>query len=765
MKHIILPALVLASLAPVVGAQGPGQVSAANPSRLQALPEQDHDFVAVHEEDGQLYGFGNSYRTLFHNNDVVFQPAFGKHEPETRFLHFTMQSAGRGVTQAVSAPQRVVDGLTVTYERARVDEVYEVRGDGLKQSFVFDRIPAGNGDLIVRGQLDTNMELVRATATGIQYKAWHGTASIGEVIGFDAKGLRTKGSLHLDNGILEMRLPESFVERAVAPITLDPFIGGNANLGAGNDFDPDVAYDKTNAVFFTVWSHVLSASDADIVGQMVDADGTFVSSNVVVRTGTNWISTAPRVANIDLRDKFVVVWMDDWYAGGTTNDVRARAVKASNGSLDATFMVKAWASGSYNSNVDIGGCRGNTEDFVGIAWTNEETIEACTLRVSSTGTYTFANGGPQDIGYDQHGRNVSVSDYSPNFPYFWFVWDAFTFTDALGTNDPRSVIASLRQAGMQNALGGTNFYEVQRQSSNNCNTAGICEQWINPSIAGTDTDWVVAMERIMEPGTGLENDSIRVETIKFRDGLFSAGTQATSQAAIISPVGEVADPEVTWGNGSIVVACIGDGGTPGNDHVYVKTLKFEDCETCEGLFQWTTSGQNGAVRMASQSSGGGNNLYGNNEHVMVVTPRANASQHVRRSVFEMVDGIVNNLGGGCGDAVGRSYFNCGTRGENTAFVLHDTDPSINAWILIGPDRLDEGCGIDCTVVVNPFTAWVTLTPTNGDGDIDYAINIPNDPSLTGMTFYQQWLLNTSGNYGCGAIGGLEASDALRVTIQ
>lgn len=760
MNQLTLALLALGLSAPTALAapQGPGLVP------VDLAPS---DFVAVHEEDGQLYGFGNQYRALFHVNHVTFQPALGKTEPVTRDLHFTLQSAGRGTGEPVGvALGRRVEGTSILYDRGGLREVYDVKGIGLKQSFVFDTIPAGSGDLVVTCALHSNMELLEASPERVRFGAQNGQVEIGKVVCFDAAGMRVTGSMEFANGLLTMRLAEQFVDRAVAPLTIDPLVGVNVNVGTGSDSGPDCCFDGGSERWLYVWSNALSASDSDILGKMFDRAGSAISgTDVVVRTGTNWISTEPRVCHVREHGLFAVAWLDDWYTGGTTNDIRARTVKASNLNLGSVVTVRDWASGVSLSDIAVGGNRTSDRDEIAIGWNNASTIEARIYRTAADGTMT-ANTSVNDIGYGQGEANLAISDMDPDFDSFWFVCEAFTFTNGQSPNSDRSLVCSIRNT----VLSESAFFFVHTTPGGGTSQE-FKEQNNRPSISYANDMWVIAWQKVENVATSVEIDSIRFSSYYLSNEL-NLLYQVEDDQLVASASGESEwAPQVAISNGSAFLAYMSDSGVSGDADVYVKSFTPGDgvtlfgAHTCEAGGQYTTAGDMGSVRVASPTEVGAGEP--DNERVMIATHRDNATDHVRRRMFEMRDGNVQNIGGGCGKANSvRPYFNCASiDGSVPRMDVYNAPAGQIMWLVIGLDRLDLTCGSGCTVVVNPFTSYVEMFTANANGQVTNLVNLPNNPSLQGMTYYQQWLMDTPGNFGCGVFANLEMSDCLRVTIQ
>ena len=106
-----------------------------------------------------LHGGGPDYRVQSEDGVVIFTPALGG-AVQSQPLAFRFESVRRGgktlIVAEPAAPSRA--GKIVSYaHKGGVRERYEVRADGVHQTFVFDALPPGRGDLIVRGRITTGL--------------------------------------------------------------------------------------------------------------------------------------------------------------------------------------------------------------------------------------------------------------------------------------------------------------------------------------------------------------------------------------------------------------------------------------------------------------------------------------------------------------------------------------------------------------------------------------------------------------------------------
>ena len=325
--------------------------------------------AAVVAQDGELWGCGDAYKLRFDATHVEFVPALPA-APHNHPLRYELAALGRGGEWVPVGPgDRVHTATSVHYSRPGVVERYDVRPEGVEQSYVFDRLPAGGGDLVVRGKVSTALRVepfgdgLRCELPGV------GGFTIGGVTGIDAAGNRAAGTMQYADGVLDYRLPAAFVESARLPIVLDPLLGGIFNVAVStttDDGDPDVAYDSGNNVYLVVFERVFSATDHDIHCQRVSAAGALVGSRIFLDNSSGTYDYQPSVANSNAADRFVVVWTR---LTSPNYDVRGNSVNAADGTFPGTQVVVA-GSADIEYWPDVGGEATTADDDVLVVWSN-----------------------------------------------------------------------------------------------------------------------------------------------------------------------------------------------------------------------------------------------------------------------------------------------------------------------------------------------------------------------------------------------------------
>lgn len=211
------------------------------------------DYAHVQREPDALWGLGRDYSVRFHDDRVEFVPHLPG-SPVMQSVVLRSAAVGRGAARVpfVRATGALEQGRRVSYLHEQATEVYEVRPDGMKQSFVFHALPAGEGDLVVTCTLATALPLQQQGADGLAFGNEHGGVRLAGVVGIDADGRRAPGSLAYADGELSLRLPASFVQSAKLPLELDPVLSPSSFYPTVRIHEIEAAYDVTSGTYLVV---------------------------------------------------------------------------------------------------------------------------------------------------------------------------------------------------------------------------------------------------------------------------------------------------------------------------------------------------------------------------------------------------------------------------------------------------------------------------------------------------------------------------------
>jgi hypothetical protein len=335
------------------------------PLAAQSLPGFSYSLGAdFHFVDGSCLALGPGYKAFLEPQGVQFVPALGERAPHNLPLNLGFAHAERGgqllVAAAPTAPRRA--GEFALYERAAgVTERYDATDAGLELSYVFEQRPQGDGDLVVRVRVATELPLVDAGSERLVFeRADLGGVSIGAVTGIDAAGARVAG--RLASGIdeqgryVEFSLPDAFVDQAEFPLVLDPLIGTSFVIGgalANQQLDPDQVWSESSDLWVATWGVVYSATDHDIVVQTFSPAGAPQSGMIPFESGVNTLAQRPQIAAVDPTDRVAVAWTQTVGAGGTAY---VRSMRTNGTGLSNLVVIQS-SGGTVIDEVDLGGQR------------------------------------------------------------------------------------------------------------------------------------------------------------------------------------------------------------------------------------------------------------------------------------------------------------------------------------------------------------------------------------------------------------------------
>ena len=186
----------------------------------------------------------------------------------------------------------------------------------------------------------------------------------------------------------------------------------------------------------------------------------------------------------------------------------------------------------------------------------------------------------------------------------------------------------------------------------------------------------------------------------------------------------------------------------------VASLDSASCTPCEGQFLLPSTSI-GASVLAGRVRGG-------QPAEQALVAWGYSPNTINIVAFRAADGIVTDLGGGCGQG-GEALVSCARVG-NVYFTqeLRGAASSSPCWLLFGAGPFQFPCG-PCSLVVNPACAVVAFAgSTDANGRASAALPLPNVPGLIGLKFREQWLLAASG--GCAQFG-IAFSNGIEVELQ
>ena len=126
-------------------------------------------------------------------------------------------------------PQK--SGSEFTYNRGCAEEKYVLTNDGIEQLFIFDKPISGSGELVISGLLKGNGKLIEKNNNCLTF----GRSSIKEIeykdaIVIDSNNRQAKIAISYNDNKITLSVPNSFLENASYPVTVDPLLGPVVDL-------------------------------------------------------------------------------------------------------------------------------------------------------------------------------------------------------------------------------------------------------------------------------------------------------------------------------------------------------------------------------------------------------------------------------------------------------------------------------------------------------------------------------------------------------
>ncbi|MCR9245668.1 MAG: hypothetical protein NXI31_11605 [bacterium] len=714
-----------------------------------ALPAQEpapRSFLGafgVNLLDGVPIAAGRDYQAEFFGDCVVYTPALPAAERVMPFAICTV-SYGRGdaaLVPAAAEPRMDKDEKVVRYERGAFVERYEARRDGVKQSFVFDALPPGSGDLVVRLRVETELEpsALGATDGGLEFRHGDvGGVTLGAVVGIDANGVRAAGKMRFADGELELRLPAAFVDGAALPLELDPLIGTTIQVGGGyQDLDTDVAA-NAGTHYLVVWRRAFSGGGHAVRGALVNRTGVVSPTLITIQTPGNNFN--PRCTMIRTANSFVVVY-------SRSGNIYGRAISST--TLAVGLESGLAVTSATESDPDVGG-ESVADDEVLVVWrdSTNNRIEAKQVNVNDSIQPPVL--GPSGTEVIMSNPPTGATEVAP------------AISKTGGTTGLHCIAWHRNQT---NGLTDIMCRIVTRDLgyASIVLTAGTGGDNDVPDVDGDGRNWLIAWEWESTSGSG-RND-VRARSLAFSSQRAS-GDRGFFQSPVWAVAATSADEraaKVAWMGDSALVMFERGTGTPGVFDAIVQPVDLMSGRGCGPALALPLNGvgsDQGPIRAVSRAGVG----IDRDEALIVWSERDTGGDNDAFVIrFEADDGENEELGGGCGTR-GFSYAECAMTG-NSAFAMRwrNAIPNASAWLLMSPDRFNGSCS-SCRMIADPLGGFVLPRTTDGNGSADVAFSIPATSSLVGASLVHQWVVFDTASPAC-TLFNFDMSDAYRTTIQ
>ncbi|HEX5051573.1 MAG TPA: hypothetical protein VFZ65_07375 [Planctomycetota bacterium] len=232
-----------------------------------------------------LWAAGADYKARF-DGGLVFVPYLGEAASENAVFRWRTAGLGEHELPPGAAPEpRQLGGFRCEYDLGPLTEAYDVRADGLEQTFVLASEPSGALDVDLHGAIGGNLHgVARPPAHApIDFADGFGRVVVryGAALAIDALGARTPLLTSCTGDVVTIHLPRELLRRAAYPLVVDPLLsavvltagttatsltGGYRGIAIERD---DHAPNHNVVVAFT---RVASLLDTDVMAFVCDDD-------------------------------------------------------------------------------------------------------------------------------------------------------------------------------------------------------------------------------------------------------------------------------------------------------------------------------------------------------------------------------------------------------------------------------------------------------------------------------------------------------------
>ena len=294
------------------------------------------------DDEGQPYGVwaaGRDYKASFAGG-MAFVPYSGTSGEAPVAWRWTTTSATVGEHQLVTmAPRLTHTAWRAEYDLGGVVEAYDVRPEGLEQTFVLRQRPATNGELVIRGAVASAL---RATAVGddggVRFVDALGRDAVhyGRAIAIDALGRRQAMQTQLVDGGLELRLDAAWLATAQFPLVVDPLVAPVSIAAGANVVDVAIAHDPMGTKNIWYAEARQAGADADLRLFRCDENGqnpVLVHSDITA----SWSSFEPALGINVPAASTVLAWTRD-IGSNSTRRVRVHVHDRLDLAFDGTVV-------------------------------------------------------------------------------------------------------------------------------------------------------------------------------------------------------------------------------------------------------------------------------------------------------------------------------------------------------------------------------------------------------------------------------------------
>ncbi len=259
-----------------------------------------------------IWASGPDYKVSFHDG-MAFYPMLGKDAPRNLPVRWVTTSVRVGDRELLQdAPRTAYTDWRFEFQHDEFTEAYDVRADGVEQTFVLHRRPDAVGDLVIRGRLDTELRADRlpAQVSDLELRDDRGNAVVryGRALAFDDSGATRDVSTQYDGDAVELRLSQEFLANATYPLTVDPLLS-NAMVspGGGTIWGVSIGRNDSHDELMVAFLREFSSGDEDVYVHLLKDNWAFTTP-IFTDVSTQWGHRSIDVAYVAGAKRWVVAY-------------------------------------------------------------------------------------------------------------------------------------------------------------------------------------------------------------------------------------------------------------------------------------------------------------------------------------------------------------------------------------------------------------------------------------------------------------------------
>jgi hypothetical protein len=337
-----------------------GAVVAQDPSHPAVVFSADlivplHD-VADSANGSELWAAASDYKASFHYGiRFIPWPSRGAAAKSWRWRTVVPAVAHADSDSAPPTPIRI-DDRRVAYEHPQYRECYEVRANGIEQTFVIEQPIDGEFEIVGAIESELQAEDREFTHAPIRFTGGESCLDYGAAFAIDGAGRVVPLETAYRAGRIHIRVSHALLTNATFPLLIDPLIEAvvlDSSTAPLTAMAVEVDRTGTGRNTAIAFSRTFAATDDDVF--LFLAESNFASRSLVFSRVTTANETEPDVALVVPADRWIVAYTRD---AGTSSGEQVWLHHHALGSLAFSSTVASLASpsGGRQRRPSVGGC-------------------------------------------------------------------------------------------------------------------------------------------------------------------------------------------------------------------------------------------------------------------------------------------------------------------------------------------------------------------------------------------------------------------------